>query len=107
MKVKNIEELNSTVRDDGLIMTDIFKHKDLGVQIGMAVFPPHAQVIPATHEEHEYSYIIEGSIKVTAENGQFRVSKGMMCNIAAGELHGVVNDNDNECRLIWVFIDDK
>lgn len=107
MKVRYPKKLNSTVREDGLIMTDIFNDNNLGIKIGKAVFPPGVRVIPAAHEEHEYSYIIEGSIKVTVEEGDFRVSKGMMCNIAAGEQHGVVNDNDSECSLIWIFIDDK
>ncbi len=105
MKVVDPAQLESMVRPDGLVMMDLYTEPDLGFNMGTVVFAPGTYVPPAAHEQHEFSYIISGSIKVTVAGVEHKVSAGMSCNIPAGEVHESINDGDTECKLVWVLID--
>ncbi|NLK02145.1 MAG: cupin domain-containing protein [Clostridiaceae bacterium] len=107
MKVADPAQLEAVVRPDGLVMMDLFSEPDLGFKQGTAVFAPGTHVPPGTHEQHEFSYIISGSIKVTVSGVEYRVSAGMSCHIPAGAVHESINDGDTDCELVWNFVDDK
>ncbi len=107
MKVVDPHQLEAVVRPDGIVMMDLYEQPGLGFKMGTVVFAPGTHSLPSAHEQHEFSYIISGSIKVIVAGVEYRVSAGMSCHVPAGEVHESINDGDTECKLVWVFIDDK
>ncbi|AET69413.1 cupin domain-containing protein [Desulfosporosinus orientis DSM 765] len=80
--------------------------KNQKLTMGTVVFPPGARV-PAqgagVHDEHEYSYIISGSILTMSGGQEYRISEGQATLIPAGEEHWAYNDGTENCEIIWVL----
>lgn len=77
------------------------------VTMGTVVFPPGARV-PAegagVHAEHEYSFVVSGSLLTVSGGKECRISEGQATLIPAGEEHWAFNDGTENCELIWVLV---
>lgn len=56
------------------------------------------------HEEHEYSFIINGSLSGESGGKSFAIKEGEASYIPAGEKHWCVNKNDAPCVLVYALI---
>lgn len=76
---------------------------------GTAVFPPGARVPDsgtAAHEADEYSFIIKGRLSAFSGGESYEVKGGQASMIPAGEQHWSVNESDQNCLLVWMFIEE-
>jgi quercetin dioxygenase-like cupin family protein len=110
MIVLPYDEQPHNVRPDMVEMTDFFAAiKGLpggkGVQLGFGVFPPGMKAPPATHREDEYAYVVSGAIKALIGGEVFVAKAGSATFIPAGEEHVSFNDEDEECRVVWMLVD--
>ncbi len=104
MKIVDSQNLNTVTSTDAPIILDLFCHPDTGMKMGMAVFPVGSRAKPTAHEQHEYCYILEGSLKVIVGNVEYIMRAGQASYIDAGDSHESINDFDTDCRLIWVLL---
>ncbi|MFF2876422.1 cupin domain-containing protein [Gottfriedia sp. NPDC057991] len=77
------------------------------VTMGTVVIPPN-QRVPlkglSNHMEHEYSFIIRGSVLVESGGKSHRVTAGQATYIPSGEEHWAINDSPDECEIIYVLV---
>ncbi|KJS46438.1 cupin domain-containing protein [Desulfosporosinus sp. BICA1-9] len=77
------------------------------VTMGTVVFPPGARVPTegtGVHTEHEYSFILSGSLLTMSGGKECRISEGQASLIPAGEEHWAFNDGTENCELIWFLV---
>ncbi|WJY26327.1 cupin domain-containing protein [Sporosarcina trichiuri] len=69
---------------------------------------PAGERLPAEgttfHEEHEYSYIIKGSLSGESGGNPFEIRAGEASLIPAGEAHWCRNDGDEPVELVFSLI---
>lgn len=109
MKLVTNDKLKAANRCD-VIMKTLFGEdalKDAKVTMGTVVFPPGARV-PAegagVHAEHEYSFIVSGSILTMSGGQECRISEGQATLIPAGEEHWAFNDGTENCEIIYFMV---
>lgn len=109
MKIVTTKDIEAANRHD-VIMKTLFgsnAEKDANVTMGTVVFPPGARV-PAegagVHAEHEYSYIMSGSLLTMSGGKECRISEGQATIIPAGEEHWAFNDGTENCEIIWFMV---
>ena len=109
MKVVSNKTIKAANRCD-VIMKTLFGAdavKDAKVTMGTVVFPPGARV-PAdgvgVHAEHEYSFIMSGSLLTMSGGKACRISEGQATIIPAGEEHWAFNDGTEDCEIIWFLV---
>ncbi|KGK89628.1 cupin [Desulfosporosinus sp. HMP52] len=109
MKIITNADIKAADRSD-VIMKTLFGAdalKDAQVTMGTVVFPPGARV-PAegvgVHAEHEYSFIMRGSILTVSGGKECRVSEGQASLIPAGEEHWALNDGTENCEIVWFLV---
>ncbi|TCT20478.1 cupin domain [Melghiribacillus thermohalophilus] len=77
------------------------------VKFGFVTIPP-GQRVPlsgmSTHQEHEYSLVIKGSLITESGGKEYRISKGQATYIPAGESHYAFNDGEQDCEIVWVLV---
>lgn len=56
------------------------------------------------HEEHEYSFIIEGSLTGESGGEPYTIKAGEGSYIPAGEAHWCMNKSDSPCQLIFALV---
>jgi quercetin dioxygenase-like cupin family protein len=56
------------------------------------------------HEEHEYSYIIKGSLSGNSGGNPYKINAGEASYISAGEQHWCVNEGDSACELVYALV---
>lgn len=108
MLVRNKNEIEAKVRDDGVTMRDLLGdpvNAGDGVTMGHAIFPPGTVVPPAAHSGNEYSYVIYGTIKCKIEDQIFLVQEGSATFIPAGEEHSTINDSDSNAEVVWMLVE--
>jgi len=110
MKIVTTKDIKPAKRSD-VIMKTLFggdEARDTKITMGTVVFPPGARV-PAegtgTHNEHEYAYVISGSILAMSGGKEYRMLKGQASFIPAGEAHWSFNDGSENCELIWALVE--
>ncbi|MCB8818502.1 cupin domain-containing protein [Desulfosporosinus shakirovi] len=109
MKIATNKDVIASNRSD-VIMRTLFGEdavKNAKVTMGSVVFPPGARV-PAegvgVHTEHEYSFIMSGSILTMSGGTECRISAGQAAIIPAGEEHWAFNDGTENCEIIWFLV---
>lgn len=58
----------------------------------------------SAHSEDEYSFIISGQLTGESGGENFEVEASNATFIPAGEEHWAMNNSDEECKIIWVFV---
>ena len=105
MKIETNKDIKAADRYD-VIMKTLFG-EDAQVTMGTVVFPPGARV-PAegagAHAEHEYSFVMSGSLLTVSGGKEYRISEGQATLIPAGEEHWAFNDGTENCEIIWVLV---
>lgn len=77
------------------------------VEFGVVTIPPGERLpIEGTtaHEEHEYSFIIKGSLIGESGGEAYTISAGEGSYIPAGEAHWCVNESDSSCQLVFALV---
>lgn len=109
MKLVLNKDIEPADRSD-VIMKTLFgldDVEDARVTMGTVVFPPGARVPMegvGVHTEHEYSFVMSGSLLTVCGGKECRISKGQASLIPAGEEHWAFNDGTENCELIWVLV---
>lgn len=108
MKIITNETVAPAERSDVLMKT-LFgrdKQENQNLTMGTVVFPPGARV-PAqgtgAHGEHEFSYVISGSLLTMSGGREYRIRQGQATWIPAGEEHWAYNDGTENCEILWVL----
>lgn len=109
MKIVTMNEIEPAKRSDVMMRTFFGRDVDenTNVTMGTIMFPPGARV-PAegtgVHAEHEYSYVISGSILTMSGGKEYRLSNGQASYIPSGEAHWALNDGTENCEIVWVMV---
>lgn len=67
------------------------------------VVKPGGEILPHTHEVVEVFYIIKGKGIAFANNNKTKVTCGTVITASVGDVHGLLNDSDNDLELYAVF----
>lgn len=108
MKVVTVNKTEKSNCYDVLINTffDMDSKEATIVKMGTVVFPPGARVPTkgsGVHAEHEYAYVMSGSILTMSGGEKYRLTKGQASLIPAGEEHWAWNDGTEKCEIIWIL----
>jgi len=106
------EELGILAADDSLdgitwnILGQIYKPKQLTDEsfAWHATFPPGTFVPPHIHPtQHEYLYILEGTLDFWLEGDTKAAQPGDLVRLAMGRPHGIFNNSQADAKaLFWV-----
>lgn len=110
MIVRDKNEIEGNVRDDGVTMREFFGgavNAGEGVTMGHAIFPPGTVVPPAAHSGDEYGYVLSGEIKCKIGDRVITAKEGCATFIPAGEEHSSINDSDRDVEVVWMLIEKK
>lgn len=102
MKIKE-----SIVTED--IVQTIFHDKFLGAEVKFGfVSVPAGERLPiegtTAHDEHEYSFVIKGTLTGESGGRLFTINAGDASYIPAGEQHWCVNESDSACELVYALV---
>lgn len=76
-------------------------------KFGKVIIPPGARVPDegmGAHDEDEYSFILQGTIKSVSGGKEYRVSAGEATFIPKGEEHYAYNDGNEDCIIIYSLV---
>ncbi|MBM7714987.1 quercetin dioxygenase-like cupin family protein [Bacillus thermophilus] len=87
----------------------LFQRKFPGAEIDFGfVSIPSGERLPkegtTSHTEHEYAYIVKGSLSGESGGNPFEISAGEASYIPAGEKHWCVNKSKSACELVYALI---
>lgn len=91
------------------IVQTLFKDQfqDTEVKFGFVSIPAGARLPlegTTAHEEHEYSYILKGSLSGESGEKPFQINAGEASYIPAGEKHWCVNKGDSAVELVYALV---
>ncbi len=83
--------------------------QDAEVKFGYVTIPA-GERLPldgtTVHEEHEYSFIIKGSLSGESGGNPYKIQAGEASYIPAGEYHWCVA-GENDCELVYALVKSK
>lgn len=85
------------------INTLLEKSENEYVEIRIVKVMPGGEIIPHTHKNNEYFYLLEGEGSALINGERKRVKKGDLIFAPAGIEHGLLNDTDAEIKLYCIF----
>lgn len=91
------------------IVQTLFQDRFEGAEVkfGFVSIPAGARLPlegTTAHEEHEYSYILKGSLSGESGGNPYKINAGEASYIPAGENHWCVNDGDNAVELVYALV---
>lgn len=91
------------------IVQTLFKHQlpSADVEFGFVTIPAGERLpVEGTtfHEEHEYSFIVQGALSGESGGESFQIKAGEASYIPAGEAHWCVNEGDSPCELVFALV---
>lgn len=94
------------------IVQSLFQGEFQGAEIDFGfVSIPAGERLPKEgttfHEEHEYSFIVKGSLSGESGEEPFHITAGKASYIPAGEHHWCVNKGEEPCELVYALVKAK